>query len=331
MATSVAWTDAGRAALVEERGRHIPIVDGDVAAKVKALFKVHVPAWKRGLDDCDDAGRVFAKLAIAWKPNGVPKIDQLAAVLSLSYACDNEEKVWPWFAEWILREYGIEVAMRVLIAMWPMVVSYKGKLRRAFVAVRGPDDPYIFDISICRGKGYFADYIAARELPGRAEAIAKLWPTTPRCAKPALAVAGRDSDRGIEISKELSKQDKQHAWYAWAELPHLIRDAKVVTKILGSHGATFRMIDNLGVKVLPILERQFAGARDKYSRKRAMELLVNLKSPEVARLLAEYVGQKPYDELVAAYFAQHPALLEPLLYDEELQYHRDDLLKLNAR
>ena len=58
---------------------------------------------------------------------------------------------------------------------------------------------------------------------------------------------------------------------------------------------------------------------------------MNLKSPDIARRLAEYVGQKPYDELVAAYFARHPALLKPLLDDEELQYHRDDLLKLNAR
>lgn len=334
MAASVAWTPAGTAALAEERGRGMPVLEGNVAKKVKALFKVHAPAWKRGLAKCDDAGRAFAKLALAWKPSGKPNIDQLAGVISLSTACDNDEEVMPWFAQWILDEHGVEVALRVVIAMWPIVPSYQGKKQNtAWLEVRPADDDHIFDTSASSGKRQYARYLSLRTPAKRDAAIAKLWPSAPRYTKPALAVAAGDAERGAEIARELLKHDEPHAFYAWEELPNLLRDAKLVvkTKAKRARNATFQMIDNLGAKVLPILEADFAGARDKYSRKRAMELLVNLKSPEVARLLAEYVGQKPYDELVAAYFAQHPALLEPLLYDEELQYHRDDLLKLNAR
>jgi hypothetical protein len=334
MATSIAWTPSGTAALAEERNRGIPILDGDVAAKVKALFKVHAPAWRRGLDKCDDAGRVFAKLAIAWKPGGKPNIDQLAAVISLSTACDNDEEVMPWFAQWILDELGIEVALRVLIAMWRIVPSYKGKKTpTAWLEVLDADDGHIFDTSASSGKRQYARFLSQRAPAKREAAIAKLWPGAPRYVKPALAVAARDPERGAEIARELLKHDEPHAFYAWEELPNLLRDANLLAKTKDKRGrsATFQMIDNLGAKVLPILVADFAAARDKYMRKRMMELLVNVKSPEVARLLAEYVGQKPYDELVAAYFAQHPALLQPLLDDEELQYHRDDLRKLSAR
>jgi len=333
MAASIAWTPAGKEALAEERGR-LPLVEGDATKQVKALFKLHAPAWKRGLAKCDAAGRAFAKLALAWKPAGKPNIDQLAGVIALSTACDNDEQVMPWFARWILDEHGIEVALRVLIAMWPIVPSYKGKKQTtAWLEVLPADHDHIFDTSASSGKREYARYLSLRAPATRDAAIAKLWPSAPRYVKPALAVAAGDAERGAEIARELLKHDEPHAFYAWEELPNLLCDATLVAKTMAKRArvATFQMIDNLGAKVLPILEANFDAARDKYSRKRAMELLVNLKSPNVARRLAEYVGQKPYDELVAAYFAQHPELLKPLLRDDDLFYHRDDLAKLNAR
>ena len=46
--------------------------------------------------------------------------------------------------------------------------------------------------------------------------------------------------RGAEIAKELLKHDEPHAFYAWDELPHLLRDAKLVEKTMDKRGRIAR-------------------------------------------------------------------------------------------
>jgi hypothetical protein len=60
-------------------------------------------------------------------------------------------------------------------------------------------------------------------------------------------------------------------------------------------------------------------------------MMINVRSPRIAKLVAEYVGQNHYAELVELYFRTHQKLLASVLTDEELKYHHDDLVQLTTR
>ena len=91
---------------------------------------------------------------------------------------------------------------------------------------------------------------------------------------------------------------------------------------------SYRIVENIGVAALPLFEARMSERIDKYERTRVLATLSNIRSPRVAKILAEYAEVKPYVEIVRTYFALHRDLLDQMLADPELRYYHDDLVVL---
>lgn len=320
MPERVAWTPEGRARLAAQ---DMARVESD-PRKISAAIRKVTPAWKKGLAKSGDlAPRV--KRALAWKPSREVDIRELAAVVAIASMADSGVAL---VAEWIATTHGAEIALRVLIEMWPLapVTNYKGT---SWLLEQEPDAQNIHDVSSNRARRHFAHYLAVRlrEAPERGALCAALWPTTPSYARTPLAIACEDADHAALAAVELLAADEPYPYYPWEELPHVLRDAKLVAKVMKRDGQrpSIFMVETIGVKVIPILVDHFAKHMDNSTRLWLMQIAENLESPRIAKILAEYAGQAPYAGLVRNYFTRFPKLLKQVLRDPELRYYHDDL------
>jgi cytochrome c551/c552 len=326
MADSIVWTDAARTELAASKFKPVE----DATARVAQLVKKHGPTWKKWAAKMSPNAKRIAKLAAAWKPGAKLDLEQLALLVAMLGSIDSQAEI-PALGSAILEAHGVEVAQRVLVAMWPL----RGD-RTEFMIATPPEDWTIHDTSTMWHRRYFAQYLGERardDAKAAAKAIAKLWPTTPRYAKTPLAIAANDPVRGAEIALELLKHDEPHPYYPWIVLPHFVRDPMLVTKLMkvSKENPSLQMLSNLGTKAIPFVYKALVATRDRSTREDLMLIAANIKSPRIARFFAEYVGQQPYAEIVRDYFTRHPDLLKLVMRDPELKYHRDDLAKLSAR
>jgi hypothetical protein len=337
----VVWTAAGTAALAEEK-QHGPAPiaasDADVGKLVAALVKKYAAAWKKGLAKADAVGKAAVAFATKYKPGVKATPEQLAGLVTLA-ASNGDDPEGP-VIELVVREYGWDVTMRVLIATWSLAGHYDGRthasLKSWAVAVPA-DHQHVFDTSACCGKREMTRYLERRYFAGSdAErkamraAVDAVWAKAPRHAKPALAVIVADAAKAAEIARDLLANDKPHAFFAWQTLPHVLTDAELVAAALDKRDErlSYRIVENLGVDALPLFEARMSEHIDKYERTRVLATLSNIRSPRVAKILAEYAEVKPYVEIVRTYFGLHRDLLDQMLADPELRYYHDDLLVL---
>jgi hypothetical protein len=335
-AASVVWTQAGKRALAEEDARGIRLCD---APDPKGLVKIaaFAPAWQRGLPRSDATGRAIVARAIAWgKTRDKLTADDAAGIASLVGAWEPDNLA-P-FAEHVLRDYGWPFALDVLVAMWGLVTSYdnpdwpKSDARLAvWIRTMTPDYQHSHDASVSYGKGRFTDYLAKRARTARADAktaAAARWKTAPLPAKAPLAVASGDPALAAKAVRELLAANGPFPHWGWKELPYVVTDPDVFAEIPHDPQPSLRVIENLGVAALPVYERRLEDKLDKHTRARVLAELANIRSPRVAKILAEYSDNKLCADTVRSYFTMHPDLLEQVLSDPDLVYHRDDLLAL---
>ncbi len=328
MADQLAWTDAGRAELARRRATRF-VAPKQPAAMLEALVEEHGPRWQQWAANTDANGKRLAQLAAGWQPTAKADVEQLALLVALLGGGSDVQDAS--LAAFVVDVHGISVALRVIVATWPL-----WRDREKWLVVRAPDDLGIHDTSVSWGKRNFAECVGARVRADKklaaaaAKAIAKIWPRAPRYAKTALAYAADDPVRGAEIARELLAHDDPYPHYPFDVLPHFIRDPKLVVKLMKASQAepSLQMLDNLGVAAIPLIHRTLIEARDKWTRQRMMEVAANVKSTKIARELASHVGQAPYAAIVRDYFSRHRDLLAKMMRDPELQYHRDDLAKL---
>jgi hypothetical protein len=323
MAETIVWTEAARTELVASKWKPVK----DPTARVAQLVKKHGTTWKKWAAKMSPNAKRLAKLAADWKPGTKLDLEQLALVVALLGSIDSNAEI-PALGSAIIETYGVDVAQRVLVAMWPL----RGDPTEFMIAM-SPEDWSIHDTSTSWGRRYFAEYLGERtrgDEKAAAKAIAKLWPTTPRYAKTPLAIAANDPVRGAEIALELLNHDEPHPYYPWIVLPHFVREPAVVAKLMKvcEELPSSRMLDNLGTKAIPFVYKALAATRDRSTREDLMQIAANIKSPRIGRFFAEYVGQQPYADIVRDYFVRHPDLLKLVMRAPELKYHRDDLAKL---
>jgi hypothetical protein len=299
------------------------------AAMLEALIKEHAASWKQRAAKADANIKRLALLAAGWQPAAKADVEQLAMlVVLLGGGSDVQDAS---LAAYVVEAHGIAVALRVIVAAWPWWGD-----RDKWLVVRAPDDIGIHDTSVSWGKRNFAECVGARvradkQLAAAAtKALAKIWPKAPQYAKTALAYAADDPERGAEIARELLAHDRPYPHYPFEVLPHFVRDAKLVAKLMkaGQAQPSLQMLDNVGVAAAPLIYRALVDARSKWTRQRMMEIAANVKSTKIARELASHVNQAPYTAIVRDYFARHRDLLAKMMRDPELTYHRDDLAKL---
>jgi hypothetical protein len=325
----VAWLDAGRAELARERSFGVPLRDTatddalrDAIGKTIARF---APAWQRGLGRADDLGR--AAVRNTREPPAPLTIEAAADAASLLGA--SEPDAVGAYAERVLRERGVDFAVAVLVAMWARVTGYDGRSSEPDYAVYlreiAADHMHACDASVSYAKGRFAEYLGKRRPTGIARAVADAWPRASLAARAALAVAARDPKLAADAARALLAADgKPYPHYARAELAYVVTDAELAAE-LGAQPC-YRLLESLGAAALPIYEAAIAGRVSKPVRMRYLAQLCNLRGAKVAKLLAEYSDTFP--ELAATYFAAHRDLLDGVIADPELRYHRDDLVKL---
>jgi hypothetical protein len=337
----VDWTELGRAELEHERDGTLPRWPPKSALEpaVAKLVKRFAPAWKKGLPKCDAANRRLVERAIAWKPSAKWSPELAATILSvMSYATD--EDVSP-VCELVARE-GFEFALVALVHLWSQNVDYTGnteKSRSVWLTSPAPDHPHIMYASPSSIKSRFGAYLARvhrsapkAECARMTKAARKLWKSAPRYAKAPIAVAVNDPELAAEIARELLANDRPHAFYAWEELAWVLTDAALVEQVLAKgHGELgYCVIANLGAAAFRLYERRITGSLDKHTRGRLLAQLSNLRGPRAAKIMAEYSDTKLFAPTVRAYFAAHPDLLEQMIRNPDLRYHRDDLEQFRA-
>lgn len=348
MTDEIVWTTSGRAALAAV-GAYLPTCaepTPELIAKVATMATKYAPSWERGEAKSDDVGApLIAYARKTWGKGKAPKkpstVEELAGMATL-FGANGSAEVAP-YTELVVRERGFAVALEMLAAMWSMasdVSNYdKPKIRAVSIVAMSPSDGSAGDASVSYGKSAVADYLARahRSLDDKkraavAVAMAKLWPATRRHAKPTLVVATQDRARAAEIARELiaasETEDAPYHHYAWQHLPYLVEDVELLAEMPGKFGVSLHMLDTLGIAALPLYEREIASHIDKHARARLLGDLVNVRGPRTAKLIAEYAANKPYADQVRAYFTTYPELLDGVMQDPDLVYHRDSLRKL---
>jgi hypothetical protein len=322
------WTDAGRAALATELARaprslHAA-TDAELRAAVDAVVARFGPCWERGAAASDVVGRAAIAFACGdWRVDGIT-IDQAAGMASLLGARSDDDA--GAFAELVMRARGIEVGLRVLVAMWSLVTDYDDpdypdEARLAIrLGVLPADSSAAEDASVSHGKGDMAEYLGARHRASTASdqahatrAAHAMLPMTPAHARAPLAVAVQDRALATSILRELFANPKRAVTphYAWRTLPSLVRDRDLLEQLAATDHLpfTFAWLEALGPQVIPLYATAI-GKRttSAHQRKTMIQQLVNIHGPGAAAILARYAGTAPYRPLIRAYFARHPEL-----------------------
>lgn len=324
----VVWTDAGRAALAKEQSFRAPlqrdVSRDELRARAEAGFAKLRPCWQRGLAKSDDVGRELIRYATdAWANGATPKklsIDEAAGVMTLLGS-----QIDPFAApliELLLRDHGVGFVVCALVRAWSLVTDYDGEqsikiMLRTVAPNAERDASWVNDASVSHGKATLADYLAARHRTGdareRAEierAVADVWDTTPLWARPALAVAARDTKRAEAIARDI--MDVKPSWYPHyvrGDLTRFILDVPLLERLGYFKWPRLQVtaLEDHGTALLPVLE---AAAQKLNSRLRPtmMEILDNIRGPRAAALVASLDGKAPVKAQVKAYFVRYPEL-----------------------
>jgi len=212
--------------------------------------------------------------------------------------------------------------------------------RRRAIYIKAIDDDAdsVHDASCSYSKAAFTRYLQKRHRAGTAaerkqmkQGVDAIWKTTTPHARPALAVATRDPKRAKQSALELIHAgESPWPYFAWHELPYILTDAELALAKLGEGRLSPRLIENLGAAVWPLYAQRIAGRIDGDTRARLLGELANFYGPRTALLLAEYEDTKACAPIVRAYFTSYPELLDQVLDEPALAYHREDLTKLAA-
>lgn len=346
MTERVRWTPAGVAARAP-RATLRTASDADVKKRVLATAKKLGPSWKRGAAKADDEGKAAAALAartlVAGKLPATISLDDAARLLSLVGATGSEHI--DALGEWVVRTLGLASAMAVLATMWSHRSDYDNpdwpdseKRAVAYICAIEDDDDAVHDASVSYGKSAFASYLHARfaaspagERAQMKKGVTAIWKTTTPHARPALAYATHDPVRAKQSALELIHAGES-PWphYAWAHLPQVLGDPELVLRLLREGAPSLAMIANLGVAIWERYAASVTAHGDGYSRARAIREFSNFYGPKTALVIAEYQDTKHCADDVRAYFTLYPELLDKIIDEPELAYHREDLEKLRA-
>jgi len=111
-------------------------------------------------------------------------------------------------------------------------------------------------------------------------------------------------------------------------LPYVIEDAELALRLLGDRNLSVELIANLGTAVWPLFEERIGGHIDGRSRAELLRDFSNFYGPKTALIVAEYEDTKECAPIVRDYFTAYPELLDKILDEPSLKYHREDLEKL---
>ena len=342
----VRWTQAGKAALAEAAGStHRDTPEAELRALVVAAAKKGAPMWKRGLAHADDEGKAAVVLADAILPKGkLPKrlsVDDAARLLSLAGAASDDD-CGP-LGELMLRQYGLDFIVAAVARMWSHVSRSKNpdwpkSERRAaiYVCAVADDDDHVHDSSCSYSKSSFSLYLARRYRGGTAaertamrKGVTAIFKSTTPHARPALAYITNDPKRAKESAEELIHAgESPWPFWAWDHLPYVITDAELAIRILRDNALSEQLIENLGNAIWSTYAERIASRISGHARAELLRQLTNFYGPQTALLIAEYEDTKDCVLIVRDYFTLYPELLDKVIDEPELKYHRDDLVKL---
>ena len=343
----VRWTPAARAALDDPGPTLRDTPDRELHAVVAKAVESAAPRWKRGLAHADDEGTAAVALADATLAKGKlpkrPSVDDAARLLSLLGAGGGE--ACEPLGELLLRAHGLAFAVAVAARMWSHVSSSRNpdwpkSERRAAIFIRAidDDDDHVHDASCSYAKSGFTRYLArryqaspAKERAEMRKGVTAIWKTTTPHARPALAYLTNDPKRAKQSAEELIHAgESPWPFWAWDHLPYVITDAALALRVLRDNQLSLRLIDNLGPAVWPLYAERIASHIDAHSRAELLGQIAMFHGPRTAILIAEYEDTKECAPVVRDYFTRYPDLLERVLDEPALRYHRDDLAKLRA-
>jgi hypothetical protein len=262
-------------------------------------------------------------------------VDDAARLLTL-VATHGSQHVPP-LAELIIRAHGLPAAIETAARMWALK-SHRDPKAGTFIRAIEDDDDTVHDTSCSYGKSELACYLAQRFTSGTAaeraemkQAVTAIWKTTMPHARPALAYATRDPQRAKESALELiDAGESPWPYWAWAHLPYVLTDAELVLRIIGDRQLSVALIDNLGTAIWPLYEERIASHIDARMRAGLLRDFSNFYGPKTALLIAEYEDTKESAPVVRDYFTLYPELLDRVIDEPALKYHREDLEKLRV-
>ncbi len=324
----VVWTDEGRAALAKEHTWGVPSFRASTVAALHAIVDEALaryrPCWKRGLAKCDGTGRALVEWALTWQPGQAATVEEAAGLASLLGARSGP---YPDCAllELLRREHGAGFAVRVAVAAWSLCSDYddpdypKSETRLA-IRLKAMDggSSSANDTSVSHAKGHLAEYLGRVHREGSDDDRAQLtagataeYDAAPRHARPALAVAAQSRELAERFAAELREHGMP--WYphfASEHIPLLTTDPVVLEqfRFINDGRVTLRYLEQHGLALLPILERKCEGKQGPYARQQLTDVLVNVRGPIAARLLAAFAGKTPVAKQVRAYFERYPEL-----------------------
>jgi hypothetical protein len=342
----VRWLPASRAELDHVEPTLRDATDAELDERVAKALKHMSPRWKRGLKKADDEGKAAVALATSWLAGKRPKklsVDDGARLLSLIGA--SESSYLDALGELLIRQRGLAFAVAVAARMWSLRSEsdnpdWPKSEKRAAIYITGidDDDDHVHDASCSYSKAHFTDYLSRRYRTSRPaectemrKAVTALWDTAPPHARAPLAYLTRDRKRAKQSAAELIHAGKSpYPFWACNHLPEILDDYELITELSGG-GCTLRYIENVGVAIWPAYVEAIGSRCDATSRARMLGELANFYGPKTALLIAEYEDTKQCAPVVRDYFTRYPELLDKVIGDPELKYHREDLEQLRAQ
>jgi hypothetical protein len=348
MTEQVRWTPEGKAALAAVGADALrDTSDAALKKQVFATAKQLAGSWKRGVAKADAEGKAAAAFAaktiVAGKLPRSPSTDAAARLLSLVGATGSE--YIPPLGELVVRATGLPAAMEVLAKMWSHTSAYdnpdwpKSEKRAAsYITVIDDDDSSVHDASCSYAKSAFTRYLHRRYASSPAaertqmkKGVTAIWKTTVPHARPALAYATHDPKRAKQSAQELiDAGESPYPHFAWDHLPYILDDIELATRLLDDRGLSVQLIENLGTAIWEQFAERVSAHGDSHSRAEVLRLFSNFYGPKTALLIAEYEDTKECAPVVRDYFTRYPELLDKIIDEPALKYHRDDLLALTA-
>jgi hypothetical protein len=346
MTEEVRWTPAGKAALAQFEPTLRKTPEKELRAAVAKAAKHMKPQWKRGAKHADDEGKAAIKTAESTIAKGkLPKasVDDAARVLSLIGASESDY-VYP-LGELLIRAHGVAFGVAVAARMWSLRSESKNpdwpkseKRAAIYVTAIDDDDDHVHDASCSYSKNRFADYLhrryreaTATERKEMTKAVTALWDEAAPHARPVLAYITRDPKRAKQSAEQLIHAGlSPWPFWAWDHLPSVIDDPELLEKMQPG-GATLEYIANIGMGIWQAYADAVAGRGDSYSRAETIREFSNFYGPKTALAIAEYQDNKECAPAVKDYFTLYPELLDKIIDEPELKYHREDLEKLRAQ
>jgi len=340
----VRWTKAGKAALETDYGRiHYDADAADLKKRAVAAAKASKAEWKTGLKKADHEGKRAVELANQVAQGKLPKklsVDDGARLLSLMGTSESEHL--EVLGELLIREHGLAWAVAVAARMWSHRSEYshpkwpkKSKTDAMYITAIEDDDDHVHDASCSYSKATFTEYLhrrwrksTAAERAEMKKGVSAIWSDVTPHARPALAYLSHDPKRAKQSAEELLHAgESPWPFWAWDHLPMMIEDVELALSLLKG-GISIQCIASIGTAIWESYVDAIGGRISSDSRARLLGEFSNFYGPKTALLLAEYQDNKECAQVVRDYFTLYPELLERVIDDPELKYHRDDLQKM---